>query len=335
MLKQKVKSIIFDSKFNGYAKTGFLRSAINQVASIVIGIPFRINSELTFWKKFGRKQLAIPKFSQKECLTIVTVVKNEGRYIREWLAYHYLLGIRNFLIYDNESTDNTQDEITEAMNKLNINVTYVYWPGKSQQKEVYRDAIVRLRDSSVWALVIDADEFLYVDPKIDFWHFLDDFSKNTAQVLIGWQIFGSSGHQERPEGLVIDNYRYHATDGYITDYKALIRPDRIADSYIPHYFSAAGKTVNINNKRLWFYPFAPMYGATPAPMCPIHINHYYDKSLEDLNDKIQRGDGFNAKKATRNTRNFKMQDRNDVLENELASIRPKLHTLLAQMSMKQ
>lgn len=332
MLKQKVKSIIFDSKFDGYAKTGVLRSTINRMASITIGIPFRINSEFIFWKKFGRKKSAIQESSQRNPLTVVTVVKNEGRYIREWLAYHYLLGIKNFLIYDNESTDNTHDEITDTMNKLSLNVTYVYWPGKSQQKEVYRDSIVRLRDSSAWALVIDADEFLYVDPKTDLWGFLNGFSKDTAQVLIGWQIFGSSGHRKRPDGLVIDNYRYHATDKYITDYKALIRPDRIADSYSPHYFSAAGKTVNVKNKRLWFYPFAPMYGSEPAPMHPIHINHYYDKSLEDLHDKIQRGDGFNANKATRNARNFKMQDRNDIQENDLADLRSNLHELLARIS---
>lgn len=44
-------------------------------------------------------------------LAICAIAKNEGRYIREWLSYHYLVGVRRFFIYDNGSSDDMVEEI--------------------------------------------------------------------------------------------------------------------------------------------------------------------------------------------------------------------------------
>ena len=38
-------------------------------------------------------------------ISIVLIVKNEARYIREWLEYHFLIGVDHVYIYDNDSTD--------------------------------------------------------------------------------------------------------------------------------------------------------------------------------------------------------------------------------------
>ncbi|MBR0260666.1 MAG: glycosyltransferase family 2 protein [Selenomonadaceae bacterium] len=39
-------------------------------------------------------------------LAIVAILKNEGRYLKEWLDYHLSAGVDHFYLYDNDSTDN-------------------------------------------------------------------------------------------------------------------------------------------------------------------------------------------------------------------------------------
>lgn len=41
-------------------------------------------------------------------IAIVAIAKNEGPYLREWIEYHRLVGIRKIYFYDNESEDDTR-----------------------------------------------------------------------------------------------------------------------------------------------------------------------------------------------------------------------------------
>lgn len=40
------------------------------------------------------------KFTDK--FAIVAIAKNEGKYIKEWIDYHSLIGVTKFYIYDND-----------------------------------------------------------------------------------------------------------------------------------------------------------------------------------------------------------------------------------------
>ena len=54
--------------------------------------------------------------------------KNEGRYLREWLEYHRLVGVDYFYLYDNGSRDRSvqvlQPYIREGL------ITLVPWPDR-------------------------------------------------------------------------------------------------------------------------------------------------------------------------------------------------------------
>ena len=51
-----------------------------------------------------------PEFHDE--IIISTVVKNEDDYIKQWIYYHTILGVKRFIIYDN-SVMNTLDKILE------------------------------------------------------------------------------------------------------------------------------------------------------------------------------------------------------------------------------
>ena len=38
-------------------------------------------------------------------LAVVTIIKNEAPYIKEWLDYHLLAGVNHFYLYDNQDDD--------------------------------------------------------------------------------------------------------------------------------------------------------------------------------------------------------------------------------------
>ena len=42
-------------------------------------------------------------------IAIGAIMKDEGPYLKEWLDFHILVGIKKFFLYDNESTDNTTE----------------------------------------------------------------------------------------------------------------------------------------------------------------------------------------------------------------------------------
>jgi hypothetical protein len=95
-------------------------------------------------------------------LAICAIVKDEARYIEEWLAFHFLQGVSQVLIFDNENTDGTRDILKCVARHLPISV--VNWPGQDYyqvQMEAYRDGAMRLTGQADWVAFIDIDEFLF------------------------------------------------------------------------------------------------------------------------------------------------------------------------------
>ena len=95
-------------------------------------------------------------------LSICCIIKNEGRYIREWIEYHLWAGVEHFYVYDNGSTDNTKEILSPYI--LSGVVTYHYFVAErekgNQQNRAYGDAIFRYKHCTRWLALIDADEFL-------------------------------------------------------------------------------------------------------------------------------------------------------------------------------
>lgn len=96
-------------------------------------------------------------------LSVVSIMKNEAPYVKEWLDYHLLAGVEHFYIYDNESPDNLKEVLQPYIEK-NI-VTYIFYPGSARQMEAYNNAIKNFRFFSRYMAFIDGDEFIF--PKSD------------------------------------------------------------------------------------------------------------------------------------------------------------------------
>ncbi|WP_439138658.1 glycosyltransferase family 2 protein [Roseicyclus sp.] len=95
---------------------------------------------------------------------IVTMMKDEGPRILEWLAYHRLIGAEDIWIYSNDCRDGS-DLLLDHLAKMGLchHIRNVVPPGKKPQPHALNRAGA---DPAVhapeWLIVMDADEFLHI-----------------------------------------------------------------------------------------------------------------------------------------------------------------------------
>jgi hypothetical protein len=228
------------------------------------------------------------------------MIKNEESYIKEWLEYHKLVGVDKFIIYDNNSTDNTKN-ILQAYIDSGI-VDYIFYP-KTQsdfenkrkkpeywafQAYAYNDAIKKYKNKSKWIGFIDIDEFIVpviYNKIIDVINEIEnDVSpkKKFVGLAINWVMYGFSGHKEKPKGLVIENFTKN--DGIHHGYKSIVNPRTVIEYQVHaalHFF----KIEVVNEKGIDAYEC----DVSKSGIDKIRINHYYTKSYEEYSEKVIKG----------------------------------------------
>jgi hypothetical protein len=112
---------------------------------------------------------------------------------------------------------------------------------------------------------------------------------NYSDILLNWLIFGPSGHERRPDGLVIENFTWRFPDDAEANrhVKSLVRTeDLVAIGSTPHIFDCARPTCNARGETVMSYAMQPT-----ACHDVMVINHYFSKSVEEWEFKRRRGRG--------------------------------------------
>lgn len=245
------------------------------------------------------------------------IAKNEGSYIQEWIEFHRLVGVDRFVIYDNGSTDNMKDVLEPYVTKGIVD--YVYLPGRAKQLDAYYDALKRYRKIAKWMGFIDLDEFVIpVEEGKQLDQVVEEVMEtypNAGGVAINWYVYGSSGFQKRPQGLVMENYLKRAEDDYKNNrcVKNIVNPRRIKgylyDPHTPTYFYGF-EGVNENGKKVdgpWNYYPDNSYKK-------LRINHYYCKSVEEGKIKFDRGLATHEQDVKNDWEKYNEFDRNEVYD---------------------
>ena len=246
-------------------------------------------------------------------LSIMAIMKNEGLYLKEWLDYHILVGVEKFYLYDNESTDNTKEILKPYIDKGIVD--YIYWPGKSQQQPAYTDSFNKHAEETKWMAVIDLDEFLVASDYENIVDYLNTLPKGFAQLVIGWEQYGSSGHKKKPKGLVIENYKYHAAKSW--GVKSIVNPRLVYETV---KMINANKTNNFQLLRMFIYSFLGMLSQYSSLIfsffvAAIRVNHYVTKSYDEYINRMNQGSVSKMKiDEYRSVEKFKMYDRNEVYD---------------------
>lgn len=296
----------------GYKK---YRKVIRKVISVVV--PSRswrhsINSALDFngtlreRRKIARQMRRIDKEFGDKCenfLSVLAIVKDESAYLAEWLEYYSLLGVDKIYIYDNESSDSLMEILKPYIDSGFVE--YLYWPGERQQLPAYQHCIDTHKFDTKWLAVVDLDEFILPIRDGNIADYLKKLPKSVGQVATPWLYFGSNGHVDKPDGLVIQNYTKSATK--VWNRKSIINPRLIFSAFV-HVGDCATKTI---------YP----------KINQIRTNHYYCKSWAEYQRRKSRGDvlrGMDFAAQTFHKDDFQKFDFNDVDDTAILKYVPEL-----------
>ncbi|MBQ7219797.1 MAG: hypothetical protein IJS28_02340 [Synergistaceae bacterium] len=139
---------------------------------------------------------------------------------------------------------------------------------------------------------------------------------NAGGIGINWLMFGSSHHEKRPEGGVLENFTMCAEDDFSTNHiiKTICNPVKVlsAAGHYPicyrgfHNLNEIGEILNGSR-------------AETVHFDKIRINHYFCKSLDEyVTIKMERGDvsqGETYKKLPY----FRSYDQNVITDTEILS----------------
>ena len=165
----------------------------------------------------------------KDTALLVATIKNEGPNILEWVAHHRLCGFDRIQIFQNDSTDTTEQTLHTLYRLGVIEFFQNRDAGDAYQRRAYRRASRSASFAqSDWCMVLDGDEFLNIKTGAGKVTDLIDACPDDADaILVNWRVFGSNGHREFGGELVTERFTQaepaEAIESQPTPFKALAR----------------------------------------------------------------------------------------------------------------
>ncbi len=142
-------------------------------------------------------------------ITIVTTMKNEGPFILEWIAYHRMIGVTDFLVYTNDCSDGT-DTLLDILQQKGI-VQHRDNPFRDTDLKPQHAALQAAEKEKIykkadWLICMDVDE--YISIKAGQGRLADLFAAvgDANMIAITWRLFGNSDIHEYRDGLLTRDF---------------------------------------------------------------------------------------------------------------------------------
>ncbi|MEO9651728.1 MAG: glycosyltransferase family 2 protein [Roseobacter sp.] len=273
-----------------------------------------------------------PKVSPHGRITAVSMMKDEGPFVLEWVAHHLAVGFTDIVVYTNDCTDGT-DQMLIRLHQLGLvhhrknDIPDGLRPQPSALKHAQVDPVVQ---SSDWLMVFDADEFLCLK---NGGATLDDLidavvAEDANGIVITWRIFGSNGIQHWSPAPVTEQFLTAAPPmwnkgwGVKTLFKfdpeywklGIHRP-KIKNKHLQGDFPHSVKWLNGSGRAMEEYF---KFRGWRSVMRTVgydwaQMNHYAIKSMDSYAMRKRRGN-VNNKPDKYNTSYWALQDRNEVYD---------------------
>ncbi|MCG6901885.1 MAG: glycosyltransferase family 2 protein, partial [Rhodobacter sp.] len=248
--------------------------------------------------------LAAPIMAQPSGRTlIVTCMKNEGPFILEWLAYHRMIGVDDFLIYTNDCDDGT-DAMLDALQAKGLvqrrDNPFGDTGTKPQHAALQAAQSEDLVRNAGWIISMDVDEFINIHVGANR---LDDLYAaigDAGLISLTWRLFGNDDIHDFRDRPVIGQFtrcapqlirRPHQAWGF----KTLFRNQGQWDGFGVHrprgfrggpvkWVNGSGKPMPKSMLRSGWRSGIDTYGYDL-----VTLNHYAVRSVESFLVKRDRG----------------------------------------------
>ncbi len=234
-----------------------------------------------------------------------TCQRNEGPFLLEWIAYHRLIGVTDFIVFSNDCEDGSDAMLARLQDHGVLrHLPHQADEGKSiQWQALQRLSQDRLTRGADWVLFSDMDEFPMIHAG---GHRLPDaiaaMPAGTEAIALPWRLFGAGGIVGFHDAPVTRQFLrcapsalYHPIAG--RHFKTLYRPEafqkpgvhrpkRRPSAAAPRWADGSGKPLAETFALKDDYISLP--GLTPGREV-VEMNHYSLRSAESFLVKTARG----------------------------------------------
>ncbi|HYP63566.1 MAG TPA: glycosyltransferase [Acidocella sp.] len=260
----------------------------------------------------------------------VGIVKNEEAHIAEWLAWQFLIGFDTVFLLDNASTDRTAAVARGLAQRFDVRVFDYPYNKADYQVRAYEQTARAVAGEYEWLAFFDTDEFLRLDGGVSLKTILA--ARPEAAVAVSWAMFGANGHEEKPDGLVIEAFTRRAPASFEPNrhVKSIIRPALMEAVLSPHAFTMRGDYVDLAGRPVSWGPW-PGHLAHDPDYAGGALNHYFTRSAAHWREKLARG----YPHWTRTDSEFAAYDRNELSDDRAAKRGPEIKAMLAPREARQ
>ena len=218
----------------------------------------------------------------KPYLAMCTMYRDHAADLAEWIEFHRLVGAERFFLYDNGSTDNHREVLAPYIEEGLV--VLHDWPVRPGLVEAFDHCAREHAADARWIAFIDIDEFLFSPTGRPLPEVLARYEPWSA-VGVNRVTFGTSGHEHRRPGLVLENYtrRIVLRKPVKTAMKSIVDPRRVVRGLGPHHFEySSGFAVDEAEN-----PLEAQFTVTDS--CDVRrVNHYFTRSAEERVAKMAR-----------------------------------------------
>lgn len=282
-------------------------------------------------------------------VTAVSMMKDEGAYVIEWVAHHLAVGFSDLVVYTNDCSDGTDDMLIR-LEELGLchhrrnEIPEGIRPQPSALNYAQEEPVVQQSD---WVMVFDADEFLsirYGDGTLD-----DLLAATKAQgangIVVTWRIFGSGGVVDWSRAPVTEQYLWAAPQTWnkgwgvktlftfsADKWKLGIHRPKMKTKWHETDFPDQVKWLNGSGREMEdYFKFRGWRSITRTVGYDwVQLNHYAVKSVDSYAIRKMRGN-VNNKADKYNSDYWSLQDRNEVRDETMLRYTVQRNDIIAQL----
>jgi hypothetical protein len=223
-------------------------------------------------------------------LTLGAVIRNQSHYVKEWLGFHYLMGVERFCIALHQCTDDTEAKIDELPFRKQIELFKIGGNAQHVQMGAYKKLHEMFGKFTKWMLFIDSDEFMFplkVNNLVELLHRYEKFSSLSACQ----RMFGHANQVIRPEGLSIEKFiwaTHPANDSGDRAIKSIYQPQYFRAFFSPHFQLCHTLPQVLSDKKTFKVENHCHIDREPVQDV-VRYNHYFTRSMEDWIARFNRG----------------------------------------------
>lgn len=235
-------------------------------------------------------------------ITIFTNIKNENRYLEQWLEYHVNLGFDQIILFEDEGSKSHKDIITKFDARARI---LLYQGVLKNNSGEFKDLtcfkfVFQNHPEITWGIKLDPDEYLDLGGYSDIKHYMSDlcgsFDEQITEVIFNWRLHNANGRIYPP-----NSYKYDLSLAYTNfidfdDLKTDIEKNVSENTYqltktLMYFKCFNDRSDDIINKNIApNFPHRLLLTDVPVDaevLTGAYIKHFITKSFDEYYDRLK------------------------------------------------